>query len=120
MTAASTVTPPTRTTAASAFTLGSSDSFIQDRDESTLSAPLGSAYASQKEKLPSLGTCVLNVSTPASAANWFMAAQPCQQMSASPEVIFVVASPKVGAMPLLWAMICDRRSNTFALSAFFT
>src|SRR5215210_3239677 len=100
-TAASTVTPPTSTVAASALTFGSRDSFIQESAESTLSAPFGSAYASQNEKLPSFGTSVLNVLTPASAANWFMAAQPCQQISASPDVIFVVASPKLGAMPVL-------------------
>ena len=43
-----------------------------------------------------MGTSVSNVLTPASTANWFMAAQPCQQTSASPAVIFVVASPKDG------------------------
>ncbi len=73
---ASTVTPPTRYSAASAFTVGSSAWFIHASAASGFCAVGGIAYESQKLKLPSSGMLVLIVLTPSAAAKLFIAAQP--------------------------------------------
>src|ERR671925_325569 len=74
-TASATVTPPTSTTAASALTFGSSDSFIHASAASALSAPAGSAYASPNEgetPVDCAATCDSrsNTSSPSSFVVW--------------------------------------------------